>query len=78
MVNLYKKSLASLPSVPTGDLNGDGLVSCADLALIKSSFGKSVGQTGFDIRADVNGDGVVNILDLSAEAKLLPAGTTCQ
>jgi hypothetical protein len=65
------------PSIP-GDLNGDGLVNCADLAIIKAAFGKKVGQVGFDFRADVNGDGVVNILDLSAEAKLMPAGTVCQ
>ena len=44
----------------------------------RASFGKKVGQAGFDIRADVNGDGVVNILDLSAEARLMPAGTVCQ
>jgi trimeric autotransporter adhesin len=60
-----------------GDINGDGIVNCADLAIIKASFGKKTGQTGFDPRADVNGDGVVNILDLSIVAKQVPAGTTC-
>ncbi len=74
----YVPTVNSFPALPVGDLNGDGVVNCADLAIIIASFGKSVGQAGFDIRADVNGDGVVNILDLSAEAKLLPAGTICQ
>jgi hypothetical protein len=60
-----------------GDLNGDDVVNCADLAIIKASFGKRVGQAGFDPRADVNGDGVVNIIDLSTEARLMPAGTVC-
>ena len=60
-----------------GDLNGDGSVGCDDLAIVKASFGKKVGQQGFDPRADVNGDGVVNVLDLSIVAKELPAGTTC-
>jgi Dockerin type I domain len=75
--SLYQSTLNGLPTVPFGDLNGDGLVNCADIAIIKASFGKKVGQAGFDIRADVNGDGVVNILDLSAEARLMPTGTVC-
>jgi hypothetical protein len=69
--------LISPHSAPTGDLNGDGLVGCDDLAIVKASFGKKVGQPGFDPRADVNGDGVVNVLDLSIVARQLPAGTTC-
>jgi Dockerin type I domain len=69
--------LISPHSAPTGDLNGDGLVGCDDLAVVKASFGKKVGQPGFDPRADVNGDGVVNVLDLSIVARQLPAGTTC-
>jgi len=60
-----------------GDLNGDGVVNCADLAIVKASFGKKTGQAGFDPRADVNGDGIVNILDLSTVARQLPAGKTC-
>lgn len=60
-----------------GDLNEDGSVGCDDLAIVKASFGKRVGQPGFDPRADVNGDGVVNVLDLSIVARQLPAGTTC-
>src|SRR5262249_8136709 len=42
-----------------GDRNGDGVVNCADLAIVKASFGKKSGQVGFDPRADANGDGVV-------------------
>jgi len=60
-----------------GDVNGDGVVSCADMAVVKASFGKKLGQPGFDPRADINGDGVVNILDLSLVARQLPAGSTC-
>lgn len=64
-------------SILPGDLNGDGVVNCADLTLVKASFGKKLGQPGFDPRADVNGDGVVNVLDLSAVARQIPPGTTC-
>jgi len=63
--------------VVPGDLNGDGVVNCADMAVVKNSFGKKTGQLGFDPRADVNHDGVVNILDLSTVSRLLPAGTVC-
>ncbi len=61
-----------------GDLNGDGVVNCTDLNIIKAAFGKKTGQAGFDPRADVNGDGIVNVVDLSIVAKLVPAGTTCK
>ena len=60
-----------------GDLNGDRVVNCADIAIVKNSFGKKTGQLGFDARADVNHDGIVNIIDLSTVARLLPAGTVC-
>jgi hypothetical protein len=73
----FSSFVNTFPAAVSGDLNGDGLLNCADLAIIKASFGKKVGQTGFDIRADVNGDGVVNILDLSMEARSMPTGTTC-
>jgi hypothetical protein len=59
------------------DLNGDGVVNCLDLDIVKASFGRRAGQPGFDPRADVNGDGVVNVLDLSAVSKLVAAGTSC-
>ena len=61
-----------------GDVNGDGVVSCADMAVVKASFGKKSGQAGSDPRADVNGDGIVNVLDLSTVARQLPAGTVCK
>jgi trimeric autotransporter adhesin len=61
----------------TGDVNGDGVVNCADLAIVKAAFGTKTGQAGFDPRADVNNDGVVNVLDLAIVARQVPAGTTC-
>ncbi len=60
-----------------GDVNGDSVVNCTDLAIVKAAFGKSAGQAGFDLRADVNGDGIVNVLDLSIVSRQLPAGTVC-
>ena len=66
----------NIVAVP-GDVNGDGVVDCLDLELVKAAFGTKTGQTGFNASADVNHDGVVNVLDLSFVARLVPAGTTC-
>jgi len=60
-----------------GDVNSDGKVDCADLAVVKASYGKRSGQPGFDPRADVNNDGVVDARDLAYVSQKLPAGTTC-
>jgi len=60
-----------------GDLNGDGVVNCADLAMLRASFGLKVGQSGFDPRADVNGDGIIDVRDLAFVSQKLPAGTKC-
>lgn len=59
------------------DPNGDGVIDCADLAIVKASFGKRAGQAGFDPRADVNKDGAVDLRDLSAVTRLPPANSTC-
>jgi hypothetical protein len=60
------------------DTNADGVTNCADLYVVKSSFGKRFGQPGFDIRADVVPDMVVDVRDLAFVARKLPAGTKCQ
>ena len=48
-----------------GDANGDDVINITDFSLLKASFGKSTGQSGFDARADFDGNGVVNITDFS-------------
>ena len=60
-----------------GDVDGDGLVTCTDLNIVKASVGKRAGQPGFDPRADVNRDGIVNLLDAAFISRLLPAGIQC-
>jgi len=66
--------LVSLP----GDVNGDGVVNCTDVDIVKAAFGTKVGQPGYNREADTNNDGVVNILDLAYVSQHLPAGTKCQ
>ena len=68
---------AIIVTIP-GDVNGDGIVNCTDIDIVKASFGKKAGQPGFDPRADINHDGIVNIYDLAFVARQLPTGTTCQ
>ena len=78
-VNTATTNAAKLTVKPLlGDLNGDGVVNCADIAIVKASFGKKTGQPGFDLRADVNGDSVVNVIDLATVSRQLLAGTTCK
>ena len=61
-----------------GDVDGDNKVDCTDLGIVRGSFGKRVGDPGFDPRADVNNDGLVNILDLAIVSRQLPPGIQCQ
>ena len=48
-----------------GDVNGDGVVNNADLAIINSA----IGESGANLAADVDGSGAVNSLDLEYAEK---------
>lgn len=61
-----------------GDVNGDGVVDCADLALIKASFGSKAGSRSFNPDVDVDVNGMIDIRDLAIVARQLPAGTVCK
>jgi hypothetical protein len=61
----------------TGDVDGNGVVNCADVVIVRASMGRSTGQPGFDARADVNGDGVINVRDLAYVTQRLSAGSSC-
>ncbi len=73
-VKLYAYDMA--PYVP-GDVNADGVVSCADLSAATASIGKRAGQPGFLAAADLDQNGVVDVRDIAAIARLIPAGTAC-
>ncbi|HTR38267.1 MAG TPA: SBBP repeat-containing protein [Bryobacteraceae bacterium] len=79
--NVEVKTIAdattTVPAQMAADTNGDGQINCTDIAIVKASFGKRTGQTGFDPRADVNHDGIVDIRDLAAVSQKLIPGTTC-
>jgi hypothetical protein len=48
-----------------GDCNNDNVVNAVDFAILKSTFGKSQGQPGYDARADFDGNQVVNAIDFN-------------
>jgi hypothetical protein len=56
------------------DLNGDGIVNCADLAIVSEAYGASTANSAFNAWADVNNDGIINLLDLQAVIQKIPAG----
>lgn len=70
-------NVANAPPIVQGDLNGDGKVDCADVAIVKAAYGKSRGQAGYDAKADINSDGIVDIRDLAFVTQRLPVGTQC-
>ncbi len=58
-----------------GDANGDCRVDIVDFSVFVQSFGKKVGDTGYDARGDLNGDQHVDIVDFSVLVNLF--GTRC-
>jgi hypothetical protein len=61
-----------------GDVDGNGVVDCTDLNIVKASLGNRVGDVGFDPRADLNGDGVVDARDLAlVQKRVTAAGLSC-
>jgi hypothetical protein len=63
------RPIGSLPDVGAdefvaADLTGDGHVDISDLMLLAGSWGRTVGQLGYNAAADLNGDNAVDVVDL--------------
>jgi hypothetical protein len=71
-------TLKTLTPVVQGDVNGDGKIDTADLAIITANLGLKTKSVGVDPRADVNLDGVVDALDSAVVSKVLPAVTAAK
>ncbi len=52
------------PQAVLGDLNGDGHVDVIDLLIFVDTFGKMLGDPGFNGEADFNCDGSIDVIDL--------------
>lgn len=71
-INLPTFQLSNLPTVAlemglmkAGDCDNNNVVNATDFSILKTSFGKSVGDPGYDDRADLTGDQVVNVTDFN-------------
>ncbi len=60
----------------TGDINGDGEVDLADLAILLSCYGSCEGEPGYVPAADLQPDGCVDLADLAI--LLAHYGETCR
>lgn len=48
-----------------GDANNDNIVNVVDFNIMKVTFGKGIGEPGYDDRADFTGDQAVNVSDFN-------------
>jgi len=53
-----------------GDLDQDGRLDAADLAILRNTLGARRGDARYDVRADLNGDGAVNDDDIAVWKRL--------
>jgi hypothetical protein len=61
-----------------GDVNGNGVVDCGDIGIVRAAFGSQTDHTRWDARADVDTDGMIDVRDLAFVSQRLPAGTRCR
>src|SRR5207253_3867496 len=66
-VNLTGAATTSLEIgfMRAGDCNDDNVVNVTDFGILRSTFGKTLGDPGYDGRADFTGDNTVNVTDFS-------------
>jgi outer membrane protein assembly factor BamB len=62
---------------PPGDVNGDCVLNCDDLAAVRILIGKRPGQRGWYAPADLVADNVIDLRDLVFISQKLPVGTRC-
>lgn len=56
---------AQMGLMKAGDANNDNVITSLDFNILKSSFGKGVGEIGYDARADFDGDNLVSAPDFN-------------
>ena len=63
-----------IEAVSDGDVDGDGVITQADLDLAIESFGSTAGDDTYNFSADLNGDGIVDLTDIARLAAGLAGG----
>ncbi len=61
----------------TGDVDGNGVINCSDIELLRRYLGLSAGEPGFNPAFDFNNDGRIDALDTAYVTKRLPLGVVC-
>jgi hypothetical protein len=56
---------ADLGTLLEGDADGNNCITAVDFNILKNTFGKGVGQPGYDPRADFTGDDVIGTSDFT-------------
>jgi hypothetical protein len=56
---------ADMGLMKVGDCDNDNLINSTDFNIFRSTFGKTVGDPGYDPRAEFNGDNIVNSSDFN-------------
>lgn len=72
----YDVVLIAVDESCPGDINMDGQVDLADLALLLAAYGSSTGDAAYNSDADFNGNGAIGLDDLAALLSVY--GTLCQ
>jgi hypothetical protein len=50
-----------------GDCNNDNVINVQDFNILKTTFGKALGDPGYDPRGDLNGDNAVSVQDFNLQ-----------
>ena len=67
LINLFCCRVNKMP----GDANGDGCVNLPDFSILKKTYGKSKGMSGYDKRADFDEDESIDLSDFCIFKKQL-------
>ncbi|GEM_PF-1375038 len=63
--NVVNSQVAKLALNMPEDIDGNGIVNDADLAIVSAKYNLTNKQSGYDAKCDLNGDGIIDVYDLT-------------